>query len=245
MKRYVLGDIHGRYDALIEVLTKSNFNYDEDILVVLGDVCDGGNQTKEVIDELMKVKKLFYVSGNHDSIWFSNYLTKGFKDEIWLSQGGRETLNSYKLKNCKLEIPLRHKLFITTKSTDYFILSDMIFVHGGFNPMVHIEKQTREFLVWDRNLYKTAQRKPIVMNLTEQDIKEKRLWKKVFIGHTTTQFIGNNIMEPVKFNNLIMMDTGAGWSGKLTIMDIDTEKYWQSKIQTPAVRDDFNIDYLT
>jgi len=27
-----------------------------------------------------------------------------------------------------------------------------------------------------------------------------------------------------------MMDTGAGWSGKLTIMDIDTNEFWQSDV---------------
>ncbi len=30
------------------------------------------------------------------------------------------------------------------------------------------------------------------------------------------------------------MDCGAGWSGKLAIMDIDTEEYWLSKKQKPA-----------
>lgn len=28
--------------------------------------------------------------------------------------------------------------------------------------------------------------------------------------------------------NVWNIDTGAGWSGKLTIMDIDTKEYWQS-----------------
>ena len=32
------------------------------------------------------------------------------------------------------------------------------------------------------------------------------------------------------------MDTGAGWKGKLSIMDIKTEEFWQSQIQKPAIR---------
>ena len=35
-------------------------------------------------------------------------------------------------------------------------------------------------------------------------------------------------MEPVKLGKLWDIDTGAGWAGKLTVMDVDTEKYWQS-----------------
>jgi serine/threonine protein phosphatase 1 len=26
------------------------------------------------------------------------------------------------------------------------------------------------------------------------------------------------------------IDTGAGWSGKLTIMNVDTKEYWQSDL---------------
>jgi len=40
-KRYVIGDIHGAYKALIQVLNKVGFDYDNDELIGLGDVCDG------------------------------------------------------------------------------------------------------------------------------------------------------------------------------------------------------------
>ena len=39
---------------------------------------------------------------------------------------------------------------------------------------------------------------------------------------------------PIRFNNVYCLDTGGGWDGKLTIMDIDTEEYWQSKKQEPG-----------
>ena len=32
----------------------------------------------------------------------------------------------------------------------------------------------------------------------------------------------------MKAGNIFNLDTGAGWDGKLTIMDIDTLRYWQS-----------------
>ncbi len=78
MKRYVIGDIHGRYKALKEVLKKSNFNYDTDKLIVLGDVVDGGVNTYEVVEELLKIKNLIYILGNHDVFLL-----------IILSQGGQ------------------------------------------------------------------------------------------------------------------------------------------------------------
>lgn len=41
MRKFVIGDIHGGYKALIEVLVASSFNKEEDQLIVLGDVADG------------------------------------------------------------------------------------------------------------------------------------------------------------------------------------------------------------
>lgn len=47
-------------------------------------------------------------------------------------------------------------------------------------------------------------------------------------GHTTTEFY--HTLNPIHVCNLWDIDTGAGWSGKLTIMDMDTKKYWQSDL---------------
>ena len=56
MTKFVIGDIHGNFKALKEVLTLSGLDYDKDKLIILGDVCDGHNQTKECVDELLKIK---------------------------------------------------------------------------------------------------------------------------------------------------------------------------------------------
>ncbi len=56
MRRFVLGDVHGRILALKEVLKKSKFDYKKDKLIILGDVVDGGYNTYMVIEELLKIK---------------------------------------------------------------------------------------------------------------------------------------------------------------------------------------------
>jgi hypothetical protein len=38
----------------------------------------------------------------------------------------------------------------------------------------------------------------------------------------------SNELKPLKFGNLWMLDVGAGWDGKLCLMDIDSERYWLS-----------------
>ncbi|MEK6563466.1 MAG: hypothetical protein AABZ65_00350 [Candidatus Omnitrophota bacterium] len=37
-------------------------------------------------------------------------------------------------------------------------------------------------------------------------------------------------LQPIHVCNVWNIDTGAGWSGKLTIIDVDTKEYWQSDL---------------
>jgi len=235
MKRYVVGDIHGRVKALKEVLEKSNFDYDNDTLISLGDVTDGGINTYKVVEELLKIKNLIYVFGNHDE-WFMNHIKSGWAEEIWLQQGGAETLKSYgasvikakrhwetsRLDTTNINIPITHQHFFN-KGKYYYIKDNMLFVHGGFRPEVGVKKETRFNLIWDRDLIKYAQAGNTV-----------KPYDWVFVGHTTTQTYG--LTQPIRYKNLYMMDCGAGWNGKLAIMDIDTKKYKLSRQQVSSAR---------
>jgi len=231
MKRFVIGDIHGRIDALKEVLKASKFNYHNDKLIVLGDIVDGGPDAFLVIEELIQIENLVFVIGNHDR-WFMNYLRKGDAPELWVQQGGQVTIESYKgtvgMRNAihdtrdvkDLIVPTTHQEFLN-RGVYYHEEDNMVFVHGGFNPTLPIEYQRDVNLCWDRELIDFA-----IGHKIEG-------WEKVFVGHSTTLCFGTTL--PRQRNNLWMMDTGAGHCGKLTIMNVDTEEYWQSKIQ-PSCR---------
>lgn len=234
MKTFVIGDIHGRYKALKEVLEKSSFNYDEDELIVLGDIVDGGINTYKVVEELLKIKNVIYIIGNHDE-WFINHIKTGWSEKIWLQQGGANTLKSYgakvKLSNyvsnesfldtANMNIPVTHQDFFN-RGKYYYLRENTLFVHGGIKPKIPLNKQKKEDLLWDRDLITFCGEGNNVPN-----------FDKVYIGHTTTQNINGDTL-PLQLGDLIMMDTGAGWNGKLTIMDIDSEDYWQSKLQSPS-----------
>lgn len=233
-KTFVIGDIHGRQEALLQCLERSGFDYDKDKLIVLGDIVDGGYNTYEVVEVLLKIKNIVYIIGNHD-VWFMDHLKSGWADEIWIQQGGANTLRSYgadvkeaefitdnsEINLDNVNIPQTHKDFFN-KGVYWYEEKGMIFVHGGFNPKIpKMTSQSKHDLVWDRALIGFAKRKQVPG------------YKKVFVGHTTTQSYAG-YTEPIWFNNLCMMDCGAGWSGKLAIMDVDTEEFWLSDIQDPA-----------
>ena len=58
--------------------------------------------------------------------------------------------------------------------------------------------------------------------------KMKDNFNKVFIGHTSTLNWGKT--EPMFAANVVNIDTGAGFNGKVTIMDTETGDYWQSDL---------------
>ena len=220
MKRFVLGDVHGRINALKEVLKKSKFDYDKDKLIILGDVADGGYNTYMVVEELLKVKNKIFIIGNHDS-WFMDHIKSGWAEYIWLAQGGKNTIDSYTRAGFdRMSVPVTHQDFFN-RGKYYYIEDEMLFVHGGFDINKGLKNTSRFKLMWDRTLIEYA------------SMFEVPGFKKVFVGHSTTQTYANK-SKPLKFSNLWMLDCGAGWSGKLAIMDIDTEKYWLSKKQRPA-----------
>ena len=215
MKTFVIGDIHGAHKALQQCLIRSSFDFNLDRLIVLGDVSDGWPQVKESFNELLKIKYLDYIIGNHD-LWMLDWALQGIKDDVWINQGGENTLASYNGK----PVPLPH-IELLNNAHLYLELENKLFVHGGFDPFKPIAQQKKEFLVWDRQLIQSAY-------LQHFKIPNAHFssYDEIFLGHTPT--LKFHSLEPLKLCNIWALDTGAGWSGKLTIMDIHTKKYWQS-----------------
>jgi len=222
MKTFVVGDIHGAYKALLQCFERSGFDYEKDRMIALGDVCDGYPEVKQCIDELLKIKHCDYIIGNHD-LWALDWAMKGIEEKLWLDQGGRNTKASYNgenmlqahidfLKNAHLWIEFERKLF----------------VHAGFNPKKLMAEQDVQTLVWDRGLLGDAWKKYL---RGEEDYQYTK-FKEIYLGHTTTELYHS--LKPLKFCNIRALDTGAGWSGKLTIMDVNTHAYWQSDL-TPEL----------
>jgi len=216
MKIFVIGDIHGAYKALLQCFERSGFDYKKDRLIVLGDICDGYAEVKQCIDELLKIKHCDFVIGNHD-LWTLDWATKDLKRELWVKQGGLNTMASYG----KEGMPQAHVNFLKNAHA-YLEFNNKLFVHGGFDHRIPISKQGLQTLVWDRDLLDRA----LKTHWTDPDFKFAG-YDEIYIGHTTTQMYKS---KPLHFCNVWDLDTGAGWSGKLTIMNIKTKKYWQSDL---------------
>jgi serine/threonine protein phosphatase 1 len=209
-RTFVIGDIHGAHKALVQCLERANFNYETDHLICLGDVCDGWPETRQAIDELMRIKNLTYILGNHD-FWTLEWMRDGFADEVWLEQGGHATVLSY-----AENIPKTHQHFLEN-ALPYLKRGNDLFVHAGIDPLVPVENQTIQTFLWDRKFAQTVlllHNKSAHANLTGFD--------NVYIGHSPIA------APPIRACEVWLMDTGAGWSGKLSMMNIATNEIFMS-----------------
>ena len=213
MRTFAIGDIHGAHKALLQCLERSGFDYEKDRLVVLGDIVDGWPETPQCIEELLKIENLIIVMGNHDK-WVDHWFKLGATLDIWTSQGGQATVEAYRIRPDLLE---KHHDFF--KQAHYYFVDEenCLYIHGGFRPYLSIEEQSPEVLMWDRDLAIDAMRGPVFI----------QKYREVFLGHTTTERVS---MKPVISGNVILLDQGAGWGGKLSIMNVETKEFWQSDI---------------
>ncbi len=213
-RTFVIGDIHGGYTALVQCLALAEFNYTKDTLIALGDVCDGWPETAQCFDELLKIKKLVYLLGNHDQ-WTLEWARNGTAPDLWLQQGGQATVDGY-----PQGMPFSHQRLLAS-ANQYYVSGNRIFVHAGIIPDMELEYQGQDIFLWDRSLCTLAFR-------LKQEGNEQQLssFEEIYVGHTPTTRWGYGV--PVKSCNVWMLDTGAAWNGRLSIMDVNTKQYFQS-----------------
>ncbi|HUH34962.1 MAG TPA: metallophosphoesterase [Moheibacter sp.] len=235
MRKFVLGDIHGSFRALRQVLELSEFDYEHDQLIFLGDVADGYTEVAECVEELLKIKHLIVIRGNHD-IWLKDWLNNGTEREIWLNQGGIASVESY--KRTGLEKDQRHIDFFNQMLDWYVDDEKRLFIHGGWDFTVEdfelgaTKKVSENGEIgamechWNRSLFKyfrDFQQYNQNKNKVFFSYQPQKLFKEIYIGHTQL-----NSHFPETYLNLTNMDSGAGWNGRLSMMDIDTKEIWQS-----------------
>jgi serine/threonine protein phosphatase 1 len=228
-KTYVIGDIHGGYRALRQVIGRVGLQAD-DRLIFLGDYVDGWSETMQVIEYLIELDRDYtcmFIIGNHD-VWCMEWLAGLGGDKDWLVQGGQATVDSY--AGAEVELKVRHLIFFSRMLPYYEDEHRRLFVHGGFTS---IHGPGKEYFpsnfYWDRTLWEMALAADSRIPLSSLFYpKRLRLYDEIFIGHTPTT--NYDIDTPMNRCNVWNIDTGAAFSGRVTAMDVDSKRYWQSDV---------------
>jgi serine/threonine protein phosphatase 1 len=240
-RTFCIGDIHGAHLALQQVLERSGFDKENDQLITLGDIADGWPYVAECVDIILTIKNRIDILGNHDE-WFRHWLMGGTHPVNWM-QGGIGTVKSYLRASDNEHLLYESKYMgiqsglnqgdISVDHWKFFMhqilyyqdtVRNYFFCHAGWNRESLVAKVRQicpEEFYWDRELWKKA-----MCCADGSKLKTADNFDTIFIGHTTTTAWKTD--QPLYKGGIWNLDTGAGWSGKLTIMDIDTKEYFQS-----------------
>ena len=211
---YAIGDIHGCYDLLLELVERIRRDAKDitgrRLLVTLGDYVDRGPMSAQVIDWLCGPAPEGFdrisLAGNHEAMMLE-FLTNPSSNSPWLEFGGIDTLESYgvdvrrfvrarrqeRRAILRASIPVAH-VSLLTNLPSLLELPEAVFVHAGLRPNVDLAEQVDEDLLWIREPFLSApvQHGPLVVH-----------------GHTPAG-------APVVAGGRICVDTGAFATGVLT-----------------------------
>lgn len=227
-KTFVIGDIHGGLRALKQILEKASIT-PKDTLIFLGDYVDGWSESPQVIDFLIalgKKQNCIFIKGNHDDLLL-NYLKTNSYSEEWFMHGGKSTVDAY--KKVTAQTKQKHIIFLEELQPYYLDNKNRLFIHAGFTNLKGIEFEFfKPLFYWDRTLWE------MVLSLDENIPFESELYpnrlkiySEIYIGHTPTTKINQTI--PINKACVWNIDTGAAFTGPLTILDINSKEYWQSE----------------
>lgn len=223
----VIGDIHGGYKALVQVLDRAQVN-SQDKLIFLGDYVDGWSQSPQVIDlllELDKTNTCVFLRGNHESL-FLDWLTTKKRNELWEKHGGLSTMESY----ATLDTFAMKKQLEFLQNLKYYYKDDQnrLFVHAGFTNQRGVEAEYfKEYLLWDRTLWEMALSLDVTLNPLDPFYPQRlKHYQEIYIGHTPVTIAG--FTTPTNCGNVWNLDTGAAFKGCVSILNVDNKEYWQS-----------------
>ena len=231
MKRtLVVGDIHGGYRALLQILERANVTT-EDTLIFLGDYMDGWSESPEVLDFLIQLNQThtcIFIKGNHDELvidWLEERF-ENINESMWFKHGGKATVEAY--ANIDKVKKKEHIAFLKELKNYYLDSENRLFIHAGFTNLHGVEYEYfPKLFYWDRTLWEMA----LAMDETLGKVdllypNRLKIYTEIYIGHTPTTRIGQTV--PVNKACILNVDTGAAFKGPLTILDINTKEYWQS-----------------
>lgn len=215
-KLYAVGDIHGCYNLLMNRLKEIVFDFENDLLVAVGDLVDRGTQNEECVS-LIDEPWFTSVKGNHEDLVIMGDVNRSYSN-CHIQNGGewfyeldyqvqREIIKKLKTLPIALEINHKGRKFgfvhghIEQNNWDEFKS-----ILNNFDQAQHIIKKERsptELAMWGRDR----------LDEENQQYTHVSGVDAVIMGHTVTQ-------KPCKRDNCYWIDTGAVHWGTMTILDL-------------------------
>jgi serine/threonine protein phosphatase 1 len=225
MSTYVIGDVHGCYYTLINLLNKLPSNAR---IIFVGDLCDRGSYSKEVIDYVIK-NEYEVIMGNHEYLMINQAL-EAFqgKENRWTKKendiGGRETILSYKDDKDTL---LKHLKWMK-ELPSYILIDNKYFITHGFGLPYFKNRDKYKYNKDEEGKSKN----PLIQNRLE---KKRENWEEGYENYNVINIFGHIDFKEVEIGpNYFGIDTGCAYHdekigriGLLTAFELGTHNIVQ------------------
>lgn len=208
---FVVGDIHGCYHTLINLVTQLPKNAK---LIFVGDLCDKGLYSKDILEFVIKHDYLC-VKGNHEHL-YQKYIIDAVQNGIdspWSSDkryGGMQCIESY---GGDRELIAKHLSWIEQLPT-YIELGEYFITHGF----------ALEFYEYRDN---PAYYNELLLNRYHSDTIEPKIDAEII------NIFGHCVFEQVQRGEKFFgIDTGCSYGGKLTAIELGTHILYQERMDS-------------
>jgi len=202
MRTFIIGDIHGCFDELIELTEKIGLT-DNDMLISVGDIVDRGNKSKEVYEYFLNRPNSKVLVGNHE-------------------RKHQNKILSYAQEIVKVQFGAHYDSFLKWLETlDYYCeTEDAIIIHAFFEHDKELKEQKHEVLCGSTSGDRYLEKKYAPDTFWSEYYEGK---KPIIYGH---HVVGDN---PKILNNTFGIDTGCCHGNYLTAIELPGFKIFQVK----------------
>ncbi|MCK5813634.1 MAG: metallophosphoesterase [Cocleimonas sp.] len=212
---FVVGDIHGMFDSLEELLEKISFNPKRDRVFSVGDLIDRGAQSYRVVEFLDK-PWFFSVMGNHESMLLDAKISD-YNLHNWIKYNGggwwkklsKQAQDETYQKISKLPYLFEIETAIGKVGVAH---ADLPAARSWVDIVKSIstDYDLKHYILWSRQRHRN-------MRITNKTVPIKGV-KLVVMGHTPYK-------EPLYRGNVFYIDTGAAYQqdeslASLTLLQI-------------------------
>lgn len=234
--KYLISDIHGNYVDFLRILSKVEFDEENDHLIIMGDILDRGPDGIRLIEYVRPfIEKgcMELLMGNHE-IFAIMYLKGELDRGKWSAFGGESTIQKIE----KMDEAEKGELLNYLENLSYYAeinspyFGDTVVTHTGidadnyiynYDGTINITQSIKQAV--KNNLYNYI----VGTDLHNIPVGDKRKFDKyMIVGHTPCYRL-NDDMSNIFYRSKYYMDIDAGaghksQGGKLGIYCVDTDE---------------------
>ena len=227
MKVDIIGDIHGCFEELLELLDVLGYKNkgsqwvhpDKRKLVFIGDLMDRGPSSLKVIELVYqfvtKDKIAKYIPGNHCDKLYRYFQGNNVK----IQHGLETTVEEYEALNTKEQVAIRNKMIRLYEQAPLYLEIpevNVVIAHAGIKESLigRYDKKVKTFVLYgDITGEKLPDGRPV-----------RRDWAKQYTGERWIVYGHTPVLEPRFVNKTVNIDTGCVFGNKLTAFRLPEEK---------------------